>query len=391
MKKYLFLCCFVSFGIELQAQSVGDKNIREMNDALVKYSAVLSAPLVYKSDYGIVEQDMHIYIEHYKISDIKKIIVLPKTNMYEVQLLCDEKDPCINQIKLEEVGKNFPSANYFFTDPAIANIFATKAAEIIKNDFKGKVELVLLQSAMPAHVSTDINAPIIKEETTKPSLPASDKGKNFLKIDSDDDEPGVGDRKGGIARDDDEDDLDDLRTQSDHQRKDKPKREKIEKYDNTPAIDIDDSDAGNGMDQANSLFGKRLFALLQSINSDKLESVKGAQKESVFDSKIKLPKAKRNYISKYKNGNCFIAEFGTAENPGDLEELFNDIRASLEDELNNNWDAQDRSQDNLYDNVNFDVYHNEWVNDEENKPYSITLMIAPDGKKFTLFLRLGNR
>jgi len=324
---------------KVQAQQVGKANIAAMNNYIANYSASQMSALVYYDNVGMVEQANFGITERYKIHEIKRIEVSGKDKTFVVQFICAENDACISQTKEKELGKYIASLSYFFSNPSIANAFAQRAYDIIKNDFKKEATLSLIGDAAAIKEDAtprlkDEKAPIIKEKKTV--VPKKKVPEDHLSL-------------------------------------------------NIGTASNDEAVAER------SPFMKKVNLIIASYSQDKLESLKGAAANNAWSAKLKLPKAKKNYINTFKNENCFVAEFGTQKFIDDLEDTYYDLQDELDDGMTQDWEMIDHSQDAIYDDAESDIFHIEYRNEQQKDAPSITLMVVPDGKRYTLFMRIGSK
>lgn len=337
IKRAIIVILTIVSVLDAQAQ-IGNSNIAAMNNYIVNYAASQMTTLGYYEKLGMIEQQNFGITDRYKIQDIKRIEVGGKDKTFVVQFFCDEKDPCISQTKGTELGKYIPSISYFFTNPSIANSFAQKAGEIIREDFKNEVVLKLFATKDAQPIADE---PMIKEVPSKK-----------------------------VA-------------------KEEPKEIKEEVVDHL-SLDAYSNSGAEPVTIKNPLV-KKIMLVVQSYTTNKLEPLKGAAKENAWEANVKLPKAKKNYINQFKGQNCFVAEFGTEKFIDDLEETYSDLQDALDEEISQDWETVDHSQDEIYADSEDDIYHVEYINQEKKDAPSITLMIVPDGKRYTLFMRIGSR
>ena len=86
-----------------------------------------------------------------------------------------------------------------------------------------------------------------------------------------------------------------------------------------------------------------------------------------------------------------MAEMKNSRSTDELGEQFLEIKDALLECLPTTWEEIDHSDDPIYDKGTDDVYHTEFVDEENSAVPSITLQITPDGNKKIFFIRIGKR
>ncbi len=339
-KIILLSLIILSTQLNVQAQ-IGTTNIAAMNNYILNYGASKMSSLGYYEKLGIIEQSNFGITERYKIHEIKRIEVGGKDKTFVVQFFCDESDPCISQTEDKELGKYISGVSYFFTNPSIANAFAQKASDIITKDFKQEVALNLMSQIDETQV--------VNEPAPKVIVPAK-----------------PNDQKQEVKKAEQKEDIDHL---------------------SMDAYNI----SNDGPTAVSSDFIKKVKLIISSYGKDKMEALKGPATERAWAAKLKLPKAKKNYINTFRKENCFVAEFGTSKFIDDLEDKYYDLQDELDSGLSQDWEMIDHAQDDIYADAEDDIYHVEYVNQEQKTAPSITVMIVPDGKRYTLFMRIGSK
>lgn len=325
---------------------VGTSDMKKMNSLLKQYGGASSAPLEYDPSHGLVRQTVLGYSFNYTISNIERILVHKTEPGYTVELLCDSTSSCINSINPQFKSSYLAGISYFFSDEEAANSFAFYATDILKEDFKKKI---FVSYTKP---------PTIKKEALK-TAPEVTKQK-LIK---------------------------DEKTVS----VEKKKEPKVKKKKSHLSVDAYSGDIGKDGDKYLTQFGKNLAKILQLAEKQELNKVAGVEIEGVRSARFKLPKATRNYINSYKGADCFIAEFGTKQYYEDLQELYDEVRDEIEAALPSEYEPVDMAYEPVYENSDDEVFHTEYYNSENPKKPSVVIRIAPDGKKNTLFLRIGKR
>lgn len=344
--RFIFLISILLSATVSNAQ-VGIANMKRMNTLLKIHGGSNNSQLSYESRSGFIEQKILNYTDHFTISEIKRIIVRDNSEGSTVELACDTADVCISHIDPSNKSKMIGAVYYTFNTNNAANEFAQLADEIIRKDFGKKPYLVL---------------------TIDPS-------------------GGVG---GGMQQmDDQEDDEEDV-VQEKQKKKEVvavPKKEvdhlSVGSYEDTKSDDYI---------QSLSEFGKKVHSIRNIAEKGVLASLRGAEEmDGVYAAKIKLPKAKKSYISTFKGADCYVAEFGTKKYYEDLEELYYDLKDEIEEALPTDYEAIDMANEKIYEDSDDEVFHTEFYSSEDSNKPSIVLRITPDGKKNTLFLRVGKK
>lgn len=337
MKHFLLLLTLL-ISYQLSAQ-VGAGNMVRMNSLLQQYGDHNNPIIQYDAQFGMAEQRISKYTDRYTISNIEKIVVKKMAAGYTTKLECEPENNCISHIDPDFNSTYTNSVLYIFNNEEAANLFARLAGEIIRTDFKKKVEV---------EYTKEPNQKLIEKQTS-----------------------------GEIA------DVPDTK---------KPKLEKPPKEKDDFLNISDYTDNGNAdADQSLSDFGKKLMALVDLAEANELNKIKGAASQGAYATSIKLPKAKRNYINTYKGEDCFIAEFDTKKQHEDLLDLYDELQSEIEQVLPIAYEPHDMAFEEIYDNSDDEVFHTEYYNREDAKKTSIVIRITPDGKMNTLFLRIGKK
>jgi len=314
-----------------------------MNVLLRLHGAENRSPITYEPNSGFVDQKVAGYTDHFKLGNIKTIVVRSVEDGSTVELTCDSTDPCINHIGPRLNSVYLSSVSYFFSSKNAANEFAQLADEIIRKDFKEKPYLVLT----------------IDFSEAPPS--------------------------GGMQR------TDENNKEVEKVLDNKTKVEKSIKKKDHLSMDAYEDNSDKEYQKTLSKFGKELTKIYQLAEQQQLDKIKGGKVEGAFAARIKLPKAKRNYINEFKGANCFMAEFGTKKYYEDLEELYLEIKDEIEEALPTDYEAVDMAYEKIYENSDDEVFHTEFYSTESMSKPSIVIQIVPDGKKNTLFMRVGKR
>ena len=352
LKKILGLCFVISTAFVSNAQ-VGSKLMPQMNALLSQYGAKNVSLLKYEARFGLVHQNLTGFTDHYAIRDIKKIVVLKADEGATAQFQCDATDPCISHIGDGGKSGYLSNANYYFFQVDAANRFAEMAARIIVEDFKGTPELITTKGPVD-----------LKKKNVEQANVKSTDSKDFLRVDAQENQQ--------------------VKTETTT----KPKRKEVEDF---LSVDAYGGNSEKDAVQELSPFGKKLMSILQLAEAKQLDKLKGGEIEGVFSSRVKLPKAKKNYLNTYKGEDCFIAEFGTKKYYEDLQDLYYEIKDEIEEALPRAYEPLDMAYEEVYENSDDEVFHTEFYNMEVPTKPSIVVRITPDGKKNTLFVRIGKR
>ncbi len=338
MKRILFFMIVLSLVSFKGYTQLGTANMAKMNALLQQYGGKVASPLKYEATYGMVDQTVGRYTDHYSISNIKEITVRKVEGGYTVQFSCDSTDPCISHTNIESNGIYLPGVTYSFSLEKPANSFAHLAAEIIRTDFKKEVKASYTAFDNPP---TEVSSK--KEQPTEKTVPVK-------KIVT-------------------------------------PKKPKGSHL----SVDAYGDNGEQDFKKTLSKFGMQLMQIYQLAEKQQLEQIKGGAANGAQQSKVKLPKAKKNYINQYKGEDCFIAEFGTKKYSEALQELYDEVKDEIEEALPEDYESLDMAYEKIYENSDDEVFHTEYYHNKDPKMPSIVIRIAPDGKRNTLFLRIGKR
>lgn len=346
MIRFLSLLIFFFSAFSVSAQ-VGTGNMAKMNTLLQQYGGAATGALQYDATYGMVHQSFAGYTDRYKISNIKSISVREVDNGFTVEFACDSTDPCISHIGANSTGTYLASAIYSFSSEKAALQFSSLARQIIKTDFKKDV-IYRTTSNEGGDKVRDVNEPGSDALSTLNQSSNS----NTKKVET-------------ISNS-------------------KPKGNHL-------SVDVYNGDGDMDYKKTLSAFGKHLLEIFEKSSDKQLAKIKGTQVDGAYQSRIKLPKAKRNYIYQYKEEDCFIAEFGTKKYYEDLQDLYFEIKDEIDGALPEDYEATDMAYEKIYENSDDEVFHTEYYHFEDASLPSIVIRIAPDGKSNTLFLRIGKR
>jgi len=336
--RLVFFLCFIISAHTLHAQ-VGASHINRMNVLLKIHGGENSSPLKYVSSTGFVEQKVAGYVDHFTISNIKRITVRDTKDGSTVELACDSQEACINHIAPDFSTSNLPGLTYFFNSNPAANEFAQLINDIIQKDFNERPYLVLT-------LDIPVSQPSPVQETKE--------------------------------------------TQVSVAKTERVKTNKVSQGNHLSLGAYDDKSDEN-YEATLSEFGKKLSQVVTLAKSSSLGQLKGAENDGAYDSKLALPKAKRNYVYQFKNADCFIAEFDTKRDYEELEDLYFELKDEIEEALPEDFEAIDMAFQKIYENSDDEVFHTEFYSNENPNSPSIVIRIAPDGKKNTLFVRVGKK
>lgn len=355
MKKVIFSVALIVISLGTSHAQVGGKLMGKMNALMKQYGAKNVSLLKYEARFGLVHQNLTGYTDHYTIKDIKSIKVTKADEGATAQFFCDPTDPCISHIGSQGNSGYLPSADYYFFQEQAANSFAEMAAQIIREDFKGEVELITTTGKVDFNAKTkEVVEPIKKDES-----------KGFLSVGDNNDKP--------------------INNQP-------PKQSKPKKVVDHLSVDAYGEDAEAEYKEELSPFGKKLMVIVQLAETHQLSKLKGSEiLDAVYQSKLKLPNAKKNYLNDYKGEDCFIAEFGTKKYYEDLQDQYYELKDEIEESLPRAYEPMDMAYEEIYENSDDEVFHTEFYNTAEPSKPSIVIRITPDGKSNTLFLRVGKR
>jgi len=168
--------------------------------------------------------------------------------------------------------------------------------------------------------------------------------------------------------------------------KPKPKVKKKEKKEEPKLLNVKKVEGEIMPENANG-FCKSLITILNSGNS--FQGVQGPSFNGAYQSREQMPRAQKNYINTYKGASAFIAEFKTSKKSEDLEDLYFSIQDELDACLSQDWDSEDMSAEEVYAGMQGHIFHTEYF--KELKGRHISLLILPDTKNYTMFMRIGRR
>ena len=333
---YLF---FILCANTLHGQ-VGSNHIDRMNVLLRIHGGDNSSPLKYVAGSGFIEQKIAGYTDHFTISNIKRIVVRDTKDGSTVEISCDSQEACINHIAPDFSTSNISGLTYFFNSNPAANEFAQLMDEIIRKDFNEKPYLVL-----------SIDIPVSQPQPVQTSDEPPQKTAKVTPI----------------------------------------QKRKVPEKNHLSLGEYDKNASDSDFEASLSDFGKKLTQVIKLAKASSIGRLKGAENDGVYTSKLTLPKAKKNYVHQYKNADCFIAEFGTKRDYEDLEDLYFEVKDEVEDALPEEYESIDMAFEKIYENSDDEVFHYEYYSNENPRSPSIVIRIAPDGKKNTLFIRVGKK
>jgi hypothetical protein len=147
---------------------------------------------------------------------------------------------------------------------------------------------------------------------------------------------------------------------------------------------LDDEQKGN------KDFCEQLMSLVKSGLSTQFKDIEGKETNSekkINESKIKLKGARKSYLSWFNQKRAFLAELKLVDDNDYAVEEFQNIQNQL-DECLAGWDDEDHSTDDIYESIKYEVKDVEYTDSKNPNSPSIRLIIASEGKKFIVFLRI---
>lgn len=355
MKRLVLLSLFGLFAFSLKAQNTVKDVLQRMNQCVVAFSADNPRPLQLFQVSGTLEQAIEGRTQRMTLADIQSIRVINTAAGYNVTMTCQQGLSCITLVKEDMSVMNSGEAQFFFNNPAAANTFASSAkqlAELLqKTPSPIELQLVKMPDGKTPQLPVAGSAPVAK---SAPEPVAKPGGSLAQKTDEEDDEPKA-------------------RTTT-------PQR-------NAPVNEDDDAGSSEPVD----LFCKQIKKLIQSGGAARFKDIEGKvmnAQTGTNESTLKLKGARRSYLSQFEGRRCFIAEMKSyPDNELATEALF-DLQGQLEDCLGDDWDNEDKSDDPIYDKVDFDVKDVELSNSTNPSMPTVRIALAPEGNKFILFLRI---
>ncbi len=333
--------------------------------------------LLYFPLNSTLEKNADGYIFRFRLDEIKKISIKGSADFFAVTLFCNE-EKCINITNKDLSSKMGNEIAFNFENEFHAKGFMNTIAEMSKNELKKTIELDFGTLSTKNETSDVVKTPV-------PIVEKIVAEKSLLAIED------VAEKEDAATK------RERLKEQQEEEKAEREEEKALQKEEmqtkgnKKNKEEINDEEAEN-----NELEGicKGIVAVLESGMSSNFSSIKGEKSNegtTTFSSKIKLKNAKRNYISTFKNAPCFMAEMKNSRSTDDLGELFLEIKDALLECLPNSWEEIDHSDDPIYDKGTDDIYHTEFVDEENSAVPSITLQITPDGNKKIFFIRIGKR
>lgn len=405
MKSFLavILSCFyfASFG---QVNVKSEMNI--LNNCIARYGNLDPNPLTLFEASSIIEQKVGQVTQRVSLSEIGYIDVTSSKLGYSVNFKCNESSPCVNVLKSDMTSSSMNSYSFFFTEAGAANTFAEHFGALIMH-YKSSEKTVTIKMYKDANGTIEFakgmetpNAKFnekkedvaeVKKESVRSEKTIQQIQEEEMATENQDQVEPIKKVKSTKKRIDDEDEMNDEPVQKVTKRKTKIEDESEDaeerprgrtKSTNTP---IDDDPIDN-LDET----CKRLLTVINAGGSQ-FKSIEGAvtnPDKGINDSKLKLKGAKRNYITTYRGKRAFIAEYKSHVNFDILSEEFDLLQTELEDCLGGDWDYNDRSGNDEYENYKDELRDIEYVNTANKTMATMRILLLKNGGKYVLFVRI---
>jgi hypothetical protein len=401
MKKILFVLLALFFTKTAYNQDDTKLMLTRMNQCISGFSADASSPLNYFPVSGMLEQKQQNLSQRITLSDVTKVIVEISKVGYSVTYTCNDEGNCVSLIKSDMSTSTMASTSFFFNNPAAANTFATMSNSLISKSRKvdKPIDLILFKTQdgqtplLPETTYTTTEKKQTQankkaeedqdEEYVPITKPASNKKTTKRDEEEDVEDKPIKEPKSTTKKKQQKEDKEDNDTESEPVKEKKSKPKKTEPELNEPENDTDKKLAND--------FCGQLMAVVKSGTLTKFKDIEGKEtnaEKKVNESKLKLKGAKKNYLSWFNQERAFISELKSVLDNDLAIEEFEKLQAQLDECLADGWDFNDRSQDENYDNAKFDVKDVEYINTKDTNSPSVRIAIAPDGDRFTLFVRV---
>ncbi|MBP6455885.1 MAG: hypothetical protein KA275_04060 [Chitinophagaceae bacterium] len=324
-----------------------------------------------------LEKNADGYIYRFRLDEIKKIAIKGSNDFFVVTFYCNE-EKCINITNKDLSFKMGNEIAFNFENEFHAKGFMNASAEMAKNEFQKTLELDFGTLSNKNESSDVTKIPEPAQEKVVAEKPA------LVIDDSNEKEDAVAKRER-------------LKEQQEEEKAEREEEKALRKEElQSKGNNKNKEEINDEVAEKNELEGvcKGIVAVLESGMSSNFSSIKGEKSNegtTTFSSKIRLKNAKKNYISTFKNAPCFMAEMKNSRSTDELGEQFLEIKDALLECLPTTWEEIDHSDDPIYDKGTDDVYHTEFVDEENSAVPSITLQITPDGNKKIFFIRIGKR
>jgi hypothetical protein len=420
MKKMMILFLWIGFAFHANAQDEAKLAVVKMNQCLSGFSADQAQPLSFFSISGMLEQKQPNLIQRIGVASVAKIQVEVSKIGYSVTLTCGGQDPCINLVKTDMSTSTMGSTTFFFNNPGAANTFAMQCQKLIAKVKKADVagELILYKKEngeTPFLPDQDPSLAIASSPKTSEPKPSTNttsnpKEKTIREIqeeDADDEESEV--EKGKKSkpaktkqskedREEKEEEENNVNTKSKKKSKTSETLDE-ENEDETPKTksttkkraNTEDNDLALDDEQkGNKDFCEQLMSLVKSGLSTQFKDIEGKETNSekkINESKIKFKGARKSYLSWFNQKRAFLAELKLVDDNDYAVEEFQNIQNQL-DECLAGWDDEDHSTDDIYESIKYEVKDVEYTDSKNPNSPSIRLIIASEGKKFIVFLRI---
>lgn len=419
----MILFLWIGFAFHANAQDEAKLAVVKMNQCLSGFSADQAQPLSFFSISGMLEQKQPNLIQRIGVASVAKIQVEVSKIGYSVTLTCGGQDPCINLVKTDMSTSTMGSTTFFFNNPGAANTFAMQCQKLIAKVKKADVagELILYKKEngetpfLPDQDPTLAIASSPKTSEPKPSTntTSSPKEKTIREIQEEEDdnegdkvEKGKKSKPAKTSKSNKEKEEMDTEQEEENPTTSKTKKkarqtEKLEdeEEDETPKTksttkkraNTEDNDMALDDEQkGNKDFCEQLMSLVKSGLSTQFKDIEGKETNSekkINESKIKLKGARKSYLSWFNQKRAFLAELKLVDDNDYAIEEFQNIQNQL-DECLAGWDDEDHSTDDIYESIKYEVKDVEYTDSKNPNSPSIRLIIASEGKKFIVFLRI---
>ena len=402
----LWTLCLLPFAASSQDEK---QAVALMNACVTAYSSEPAQPVSYYAISGILEQKQAGLTQRISMAEVASAKVSTGTGGYSVTLGCDGGEGCVTLLKSDMSSSTMGSTAFFFNNPAAANSFATLSMQLALKARKGAEpgELSLFRDAQgqtpllpgteagkpseakPQEAAKAKTPPVKKEEKATPEAEDEDAEAGTGKKDSkekaskartkEQEEKPVPEKK--TRRTAEKKEQEEEEAEADEEEKTRKSKRSAEPVSDEPA-----DDEG----KARRDFCAQLMTVIKSgaAGFKDIEGKETNTEKKINESKIKLKGARKNYLSWFEQKRAFIAELKVLADNDYAIEAFEAMQAEMDECLADGWDMDDRSHDEAYENARFEVKDVEYTNTRDASSPSVRMAIAPDGKKFVLFLRV---
>ncbi len=378
--KYLFLWIAFWSTNSILAQDKREPLVKILNECLTSFSEDNPMPMTFFKVSSILEQKIEGRTQRLSLDNIHTVRATENKSVIAVEIICANSTACIHLVKEDMSSSDMNSTSFFFTNAAAANTFALSLKQIIElsQSTPSPVQLSLISSPdgkRPMLPSASLpkedklaekptnESPTINTASAPPS-------KSPLQISDDEDKPTSQSKlpnKGSEAP---------IREKSAARERSDSKQDKE---------DTDDED------NAGSAFCNQLLAIIKSAEFSNFRDIEGKElgaDSKALESKIRFKGTRRCYINQLGGKKAFVAEIKSYASNELAIDAFFEWQTLINECLADGWDDEDKSDDPAYEKLEIEMKDVEYRHSTSASKPAVRLAIAPEGKRFTLFIRV---